>query len=133
MNKDPIEKRLKDLEDNIRQDQDLLKSYEDELRDERDPRLIEKYRRDIERQHESLEHYWQEYDELQEQVPPEEMQNVTDLLQQQDLKLEDIRKLLPPVWNVPHIRNPNCRVETGCIRHGRRGQDPACCGVHLPP
>nr|QNO48203.1 hypothetical protein PGANABGL_00017 [Methanosarcinales archaeon ANME-2c ERB4] len=107
MNKDLIGERLKALEDGIRQDQDLLKSYEDELRDERDPRLIGKYRRDIERQHESLKHYWKEYDELKEQATPAEMQNVADLLQQQDMKLDEIRKLLPPVWNVSHHRNPN--------------------------
>ena len=107
MNKDSTEKRLKDLEDNIRQDQDLLKSYEDELRGETDPRLKGKYRREIERQHESLNHYWQEYDELQKQATPAEIQNVTDLLQQQDMKLDEIRKLLPPVWNVSHHRNPN--------------------------
>jgi tetratricopeptide (TPR) repeat protein len=57
--------------------------------------------------HESLKHYWQEYDELKKQATPAEMQNVADLLQQQDMKLEDIRKLLPPVWNVSHHRNPN--------------------------
>jgi tetratricopeptide (TPR) repeat protein len=107
MNKDLIEERLNDLEDSIRQDMDLLKSYEDELRDERDPRLIEKCRRDIERQHESLTQYQQEYNELQKQATPAEMQNVTDLLQQQDMKLDEIRKLLPPVWNVSHHRNPN--------------------------
>ncbi|KAF5416556.1 MAG: hypothetical protein C5S48_02625 [Candidatus Methanogaster sp.] len=38
MNKDPIEERLKALEDSIRQDQDLLKSYEDKERYESDPR-----------------------------------------------------------------------------------------------
>ena len=97
MNKDPIEKRLKDLEDNIRQDQNLLKSYEDKERYESDPRSLAECRREIERQRESLTHYWQEYDELKEQATPEEMQNVTDLLQQQDMKLDEIWKLLPPV------------------------------------
>ena len=107
MNKDIIEERLKALEDSIRQDQDLLKSYEDELRGETDPRRLAGSRRDIERQRESLAQYQQEYDKLKEQATPEEMQNVTDLLQQQDLKLDEIRKLLPPVWNVSHHRNPN--------------------------
>ena len=107
MNKDLIEERLKALEDSIRQDTKLLKSYEDKERYESDPRSLAGYRRDIERQHESLKHYWQEYDELKKQATPAEMQNVADLLQQQDMKLEDIRKLLPPVWNVSHHRNPN--------------------------
>ena len=79
MNKDLIEERLKALEDSIRQDQDLLNDYEDELRYETDPRLKGKYRMELERQHESLAQYQQEYDELQKQATPEEMQNVTDL------------------------------------------------------
>jgi len=107
VNKDIIEERLKALEDSIRQDQDLLKSYEDELRYETDPRSLAGSRRDLERQRESLAQYQQEYDKLKEQATPEEMQNVTDLLQQQDMKLDEIRKLLPPVWNVSHHHNPN--------------------------
>jgi len=115
MNKDLIEERLKALEDSIRQDQDLLKSYEDELRGETEPRRLAGYRRDIERQRESLAQYQQEYDELQKQATPEEMQNVTDLLQQQDLKLDEIWKLLPPVWNVSHHRNPNFTGREGAL------------------
>jgi GTPase SAR1 family protein len=107
MNKDLIEERLKALEDSTRQDQDLLKSYGDELRGETDPRRLARYRRDIERQRESLAQYQQEYDELKEQAPQAEMQNVTDLLQQKGAKLDEIRKLLPPIWNVSHHRNPN--------------------------
>ena len=107
MNKDSTEKRLKALEDSIHQDQGLLKSYEDELRGETDSRRLAGYRRNIERQHESIAQYQQEYDELKERVPSEKMQNVADLLQQQDMKLDEIRKLLPPVWNVSHHRNPN--------------------------
>jgi len=107
MNKDSTERRLKALEDSIRQDQDLLKSYEDELRYETDPRRLARCRREVERQRESLAQYQQEYDELKKQATPAEVQNVTDLLQQQDVKLDEIRKLLPPVWNVSHHRNPN--------------------------
>ena len=107
MNKDSIEKRLKALKGRINEDLDLLNDYENELRYETDPRLMGKYRRDIERQHESLAQCQQECDELKEQATPTEMQNVTDLLQQQDMKLDEIRKLLPPVWNVSHHRNPN--------------------------
>ncbi|PXF60998.1 MAG: hypothetical protein C4B59_06525 [Candidatus Methanogaster sp.] len=107
MNEDLIEERLKALEGNIREDMALLNDYEDELRYETDPRRLARYRREIERQRESLVQYQQEYGELQKQATPAEMRNVTDLLQQQDMKLEDIRKLLPPVWNVSHHRNPN--------------------------
>ena len=95
MNEDITEKRVKDLEDNIHQDLDLLKEYEDELRYETDPRHKGKYRREIERQHESLTRNQKEYDELRRQMTPEELQNVTDLLQQKDAKLDEIRKLLP--------------------------------------
>ncbi|MEA3324010.1 MAG: hypothetical protein U9Q37_02575, partial [Euryarchaeota archaeon] len=107
MNKDLIEERLKALEDGIYQDQDLLNDYEDKLRYETDPRRLAGYRQEIKRQHESIAEHQQEYAKLKEQATPAEMQNVTDLLQQQDMKLEDIRKLLPPVWNVSHHRNPN--------------------------
>jgi len=91
MNEDLTEKRLKALGNSIHQDLDLLKWYEDKLRDEIDPRLIKKYQSDIERQHESLAHNQQEYDELCKQVQPE----------------DEIQKLLPQVWNVPHHLNPN--------------------------
>ncbi len=107
MNEDLIEERLKALEDSIRQDMGLLKSYEDELRYEPDPRRRAGYRQNIERQRESLAQYQQEHDELKKEATPEEMQNVTDLLQQKNAKLDYIRKLLPIVWNVPHIQNPN--------------------------
>ena len=115
MNKDLIEERLKALEDSIRQDQDLLKSYEDELRGETEPRRLARCRRDIERQRESLAQYQQQYDELKEHATPAEIQNVTDLLQQQDMKLDEIRKLLPPVWNVSHHRNPNFTGREGIL------------------
>ena len=108
MNEDINGERLNDLEDNIRQDLDMLKEYEDKLRYETDPRRIGSYRREIERQHESLTHNQKEYDELRRQMTPEELQNVTDLLQQKDAKLDEIRKLLlPPIWNVSPHRNPN--------------------------
>ncbi len=107
MNKDLTKRRLEVLEGHIRKDMDLLEEYEDELRHETDLRHKEKYRREIERQRESLTRYQQEYDELQKQVTSAEMQGVADLLQQKGAKLDEIQKLLPPVWNVPHIRNPN--------------------------
>ena len=89
------ERRLQDLADNIRQDLNLLKEYEDKLRYETDPRRLEGDRREIERQRESLTRYQQEYDELQKQVtgvPPAEMVDTANLLQQMDAKLEDVLK-----------------------------------------
>ena len=64
MNEDINSKRLKDLEDNIRKDQELLKNYEDELRYESDPGRLANYSRQIERLRESLTRNQQEYDEL---------------------------------------------------------------------
>jgi hypothetical protein len=113
MNEDITEKRVNDLEDNIRQDLDMLKEYEDKLRYETDPRRMAEYRREIERQHDSLTRNQKEYDELRRQMTPEERQNVTDLLQQKDAKLYEIRKLLPPIWNISQHRNPNF---TGRVR-----------------
>ncbi len=87
------ELRLQDLADNIRQDLNLLKEYEDELRYETDPRRLVGYRREIERQRESLTRYLQEYDELQKQVtgePSAEMVDTADLLRQMDAKLDDL-------------------------------------------
>jgi len=87
------EQRIQDLADNIRQDMNLLKAYEDELRYETDPRRLARYRREIERQRESLTRYQQEYDELQKQVtgePSAEMVDTADLLRQMDAKLDDV-------------------------------------------
>ena len=87
------ERRLQDLADNIRQDLNLLKEYEDKLRYETDPRRLARYRREIERQRESLTRYQQEYDELQKQVTgvqPAEMVDTANLLQQMDAKLDDL-------------------------------------------
>jgi len=88
-----IELRTQQLADNIRQDLELLKGYEDELRYETDPRRLAKYRREIERQRESLSRYQQEYDDLQKQVigePPAEMQETEDQLRQMNDKLDDL-------------------------------------------
>ena len=115
MNKDLIEERLKALEGNIREDMALLNDYENKLRYETDPRRMARYRREIERQRESLAPDQQEYDKLKKEASAEEMQNVTDLLQQQDMKLDEIRKLLPPVWNVSHHRNPNFTGREGIL------------------
>lgn len=89
------ELRLQDLADNIHQDLNLLKEYEDELRYETDLRRLARYRREIERQRESLTRYQQEYDELQKQVtgvPSAEMVDTANLLRQMDAKLYDVLK-----------------------------------------
>ena len=89
------ELRLEQLADNIRQDLNLLKDYEGELRYETDPRRLAGYRREIERQRESLTRYQQEYDELQKQVtgePSAEMVDTANLLRQMDAKLDDVLK-----------------------------------------
>ena len=88
-----IERRIQQLADNIRKDMDLLNDYEDELRYETDPRRLARYRREIERQHESLGRYQQEYDELRGQLtgePPAGMQDAADMLRQMDAKLDGL-------------------------------------------
>jgi hypothetical protein len=119
MNEDFNRKRMEDLEDHIRKDLKLLKEYEDVLRYETDPRRIGSYRREIERQRESLTCYQQEYDELGRQMTPEELQNVTALLQQKNAKLDEIRKLLPPIWNIPQHQNPNFTGREGILKELR--------------
>ena len=87
------ERRIQQLADNIRKDMDLLEDYEDELRYETDPRRLARYRREIERQRESLTRYQQEYDELRGQVtgePSAEMQDTADILRQMDTKLDGL-------------------------------------------
>ena len=104
MIKDIDRKRLQDLEENMEHDLKLLKEYEEELRFETDRRRLGDIRRNIQRQHESVREYRQEYEELQKIVPAQ-VQNISDILQQQEAKLDEVNKLLPPIWNVSHIRN----------------------------
>ena len=82
--------RLQDLADNITQDQKLLKEFEEELRDETNPRIKGRYRREIERQKESVKAYQQEYNQLRQELASQslvKMQKVEGLLQQMDAKL----------------------------------------------
>lgn len=77
--------------------------------------MIAKYQLDIERQRESLARYWKEF---------EEIQDVADLLQQQETKLDGIqnllnKKLLPQIWNVPHSRNNNFTGREDILSHLR--------------
>ncbi len=94
MNEDVTERRLKDVEDNIKQDFDVLKRYEDELRSETDPRKMAKYEREIKRQRESLTRNQQEYDKWKKQAAPTQIQNLADLLLQKETKLDAFQKLL---------------------------------------
>ena len=100
-------KRLKYLEDNINKDINLLKEYEDELRDTTDSRRKAAIRHEIERQRESWKQNQQEYDKLLKEEPSANIENLGRLLQQKEAKLDEVNKLLPPIWNVPQIRNPN--------------------------
>ncbi len=84
------QKRLEDLEDNIKQDLELLKDYDDELRYTTDPRLKARYRREITRQENSVSRYKQEYNRLQQELtgqPSPQMQEVAIQLRQMDAKL----------------------------------------------
>ncbi len=84
------QKRLEDLEDNIKQDLELLKDYDDELRYTTDPRLKARYRREITRQENSVSRYKQEYNRLQQELtgqPSPQMQEVGIQLRQMDAKL----------------------------------------------
>ncbi|NEP00532.1 MAG: hypothetical protein F6K58_18020 [Symploca sp. SIO2E9] len=82
--------RLQDLADNIAKDQEMLKDDEDELRYTENPRTKAKYRREIERQRESVARYQQEYEELKLQLrgsQSAQMQKVETQLQQMDDKI----------------------------------------------
>lgn len=82
--------RLQDLEGHITQEQELLREFEEVLRDETNPRVKAGYRRDIERQKESVAGYRQEHNELQQELasqPSDRMQEMGTQLQQMDAKL----------------------------------------------
>lgn len=119
MKEDITEKRVKDLEENIHQDLDLLKEYEDKERYETDPRSLAKCHMEIKRQHESLTHNQKEYDELRRLMTPKELQSVTDLMQQKNAKLDELRELLPPIWNISQHQNPNFTGREGILKELR--------------
>jgi hypothetical protein len=96
-----FDQRLQDLADNIAKDYKLLKEFEDELFYTENPRIKAKYRREIERQRESVTRYKQEYEELKQQLSSSQsaqMQNVESQLQQTVSYLRS-----PPF---PHLRLP---------------------------
>lgn len=65
---DIFRKRLQDLQDHLEQDQKLLKEFEEALIFEDDPRRLGKYKRDIQRQKESIANYTKEYKDLEKQL-----------------------------------------------------------------
>lgn len=100
--------RLQQLEDNIRQDQDLLKKYEDALRYEDDPRRKAKFTREITQLRESAELYKNEYDKLLIHIngePTAQMQTVEIQLQQVHTKLNKLCAGQKAIYeNVNHLR-----------------------------
>jgi hypothetical protein len=103
-----LTQRLKDLEDNIKQDFALLKDYEDTLRDEDDPRRKGKYNRAIEQLRESANRYQQEYDQLHQQIIGEQtvqMQSVAIQLQQMNSRLYRLSAGQKAIYeNINHLR-----------------------------
>lgn len=62
------QKRLQDLADNINKEQELLKNHEDSLIYETEPRRRKQYEQGIERSHQSIFKYKQEYAQLEENI-----------------------------------------------------------------
>lgn len=83
-----IEKRISQLEDNIRKDLELLKAYEDQERLIRDPRDLAKSHEEIKRQKEMLTIRWREYDELQAQLTPDQKEHLNGLLRSNEVELQ---------------------------------------------
>jgi hypothetical protein len=107
MNEDITEKRVKDLEDNIRQDLKLLKDYEDKLRYETDPRHKGKSRREIELLHELIKRNQQECDELRRQKTQEELPTENDLTQQNEKERQALSSYLNrECTEITHIQAP---------------------------
>jgi len=107
VNEDIDRIRLEDIEEHIKQDLKLLKEYEEELRFETEPRRRGDIRRNIQRQRESVRQYREEYEELNKKGTSPQAQNLSNLLQKQETKLDEVQKMLPLIWNIPHNRNPN--------------------------
>lgn len=63
-----FQNRLQVLLNHITEDQELLKEFEEELRYETNPRVIRGYKREVQRQKDSIVNYRQEYIELEQQL-----------------------------------------------------------------
>lgn len=103
-----LTRRLKDLEDNIKQDLALLKKYEEALRYEDDPRRQVKYNREIEQLRESANRYQQEYDQLDQQITGEstvQMDSVAIQLEQMNDRLDQLYVGQKAIYgNINHLR-----------------------------
>jgi DNA uptake protein ComE-like DNA-binding protein len=103
-----LTRRLKDLEDNIKQDSALLKEYEDELRYEDEPRRKAKYNRAIQQLRESANRYQQEYDQLDQQITGEstvQMHSVAIQLEQMNKRLDQLYVGQKAIYgNINHLR-----------------------------
>ena len=87
-----INQRLNDLENNIQRDLELLNDFEEELSYEKNPRIKAGYRKEIERQQESIAKYQREYDDLKEQLKNDQesstqVKKIGNQLEQIDSKL----------------------------------------------
>lgn len=90
---DIFRKRLQDLQDHLEQDQKLLKEFEEALIFEDDPRRLGKYKRDIQRQKESIANYTKEYKDLEKQLAETsepQMQVVKNQLQLIESQIDQI-------------------------------------------
>ena len=114
-----LTRRLKDLEDNIKQDSALLKNYEDELRYEDDPRRKGKYNRAIEQLRESANRYQQEYDRLHQQITGEstvQMHSVAIQLEEVNNRLDRLSAGQKAIYgNINHLRQ-------GLLAHYEAGE-----------
>lgn len=103
-----LTRRLKDLEDNIKQDSALLKNYEDELRYEDEPRRKARYNRAIEQLKESANRYQQEYDQLYQQITGEstvQMHSVAIQLEEMNNTLDRLSAGQKAIYgNISHLR-----------------------------
>ncbi|MDJ0800606.1 MAG: GUN4 domain-containing protein [Calothrix sp. MO_167.B12] len=101
-------KRLQDLQDNIAKDEKLLKDFEDALRYEKDPRVIAGYRREIERQRESITRYESEMRELQQKLTREPSTQMR--MQELDDNTKPLYVLSIPVTNHKEEENQDTKI-----------------------
>ena len=114
-----LTRRLKDLEDNIKQILALLKKYEEALRYEDDPRRQVKYNREIEQLRESANRYQQEYDRLYQQITGEstvQMHSVAIQLEEVNNRLDRLSAGQKAIYgNINHLRQ-------GLLAHYEAGE-----------
>jgi len=119
MEQSNLTRRLKDLEDNIKEDSALLKDYEDALRYEDDPRRQVKYNREIEKLRESANRYQQEYDRLHQQITGEstvQMHSVAIQLEEVNNRLDRLSAGQKAIYgNINHLRQ-------GLLAHYEAGE-----------